>query len=67
MGWVIYILGFIVTYLLSKKLRNTTDSNDYLDVLASFVISFTAWVGAIALGIVLMISYLEDKNPPKWL
>lgn len=71
MGWIIYISGFVVTYLMCKWLRNQNDDNTWGDVCATWFASLFSW-GAIAftiiaLGVIVLVETIKVKNPPKWL
>jgi hypothetical protein len=71
MGWIIYISGFIVTYLMCKWLRNKAEDNTWGDVGATWFVSLFSW-GAIifmvvALGVIVLVETIKGKNPPKWL
>lgn len=71
MGWIIYISGFIVTYLMCKLIRNKSNENSWGDVGATLFVSIFSWVAIIVLGIALVVIGLVEtikvKNPPKWL
>jgi hypothetical protein len=71
MGWIIYISGFILTYLIYKGLRNKDNDNTWGDVGATIFASIFSW-GAIvfmvlALGVIILNETIKAKNPPKWL
>lgn len=71
MGWIIYISGFIVTYICCKLIRNTIDKNDWEDVFITIFLSLFSWVSFILIGVLALFVYLTEtiklKNPPKWL
>ena len=71
MGWIIYISGFILTYLFCKWLRNQNDENTWGDVGATLFVSIFSWGAIIVFGIPLVVIGLVEtikvKNPPKWL
>ena len=71
MWWIIYISGFILTYLFCKWLRNQNDENTWGDVGATLFVSIFSWGAIIVLGIALVVIGLVEtikvKNPPKWL
>lgn len=71
MGWIIYISGFIVTYIWCKLIRNTIDKNDWEDVFITIFLSLFSWVSFILIGVLALFVYLTEtiklKNPPKWL
>ena len=71
MGWVIYISGFILTYLFCKWLRNRGNDNTWGDVGATLFLSMLSWVAIICLVCLLLVLFFVElvkvKNPPKWL
>ena len=71
MGWVIYISGFILTYLICKGLRNKNNDNTWGDVGATIFASIFSWVAVIAflvcMGVIILVEMVKVKNPPKWL
>lgn len=71
MGWIIYISGFIVTYLMCKLIRNKSNENSWGDVGATLFVSIFSWGAIIVLSIALVVIGLVEtikvKNPPKWL
>lgn len=71
MGWIIYISGFILTYLFCKWIRDKNNDNTWGDVGATLFVSIFSWVAIIVLGIALVVIGLVEtikvKNPPKWL
>lgn len=71
MGWVIYISGFIVTYLMCKWIRNKTDDNTWGDVGATLFVSIFSWITIVFMicdiGVLFISELIKVKNPPKWL
>jgi hypothetical protein len=71
MGWIIYISGFILTYLMCKWLRNKDNDNTWGDVDATIFASIFSWVAIIAflvcIGVIILVEMVKVKNPPKWL
>lgn len=71
MWWIIYISGFIVTYLMCKWLRNKDNDNTWGDVGATLFASMFSWVAMICLVCLLLVLFFVElvkvKNPPKWL
>lgn len=71
MWWVIYISGFIVTYLMCKWLRNKDNDNTWGDVGATIFTSMFSWIaiiaGLVCIGVIFLIETVKLKNPPKWL
>lgn len=41
---LIYLTGFIATYLLIKKVRNKIESNDWSDVILTIALSLFSWI-----------------------
>lgn len=70
MGWLIYILGFLIVYLICKLIRGK-EQNKWEDVIITLVLSVCSWAGLfiITLGAigVYVKHIIENKNPPKWL
>lgn len=71
MGWIIYISGFIVAYLMFKWMRNKADNNTWGDVRGTLFASIFSW-GVIvfmicAIGVLFIWELIKAKNPPKWL
>ena len=65
-GLIIYLVGFLSTYILIKHIRNKQTENEWHDVLWTFVNSLLSWVSFISL----LIAYVSKNNntkPPKWL
>lgn len=71
MGWVIYISGFILTYLFCKWIRGKNNDNTWGDVGATLFLSMLSWVAIIGLGIAIvvigLVETIKAKKPPKWL
>ena len=71
MGWIIYISGFILTYLFCKWIRDKNNDNTWGDVGATLFVSIFSWGAIIVLSIALVVIGLVEtvkaKNPPKWL
>lgn len=71
-GWIVYISGFILTYIIGKYLRTKSGcENTWGDVGATLFASLFSWgailfMGAL-IGIVVLIETIKIKNPPKWL
>lgn len=71
MWLIIYISGFIATYLMCKSIRNKAYQNGWGDVGATIFASLFSW-GTIVLmlglvGFVFLSETIKVKNPPKWL
>ena len=68
--FIIYIVGFILTYILCKLMRGKI-SNDWDDVITTILTSLFSWISLIGLIIALLIflikTYSKNKKPPKWL
>jgi hypothetical protein len=71
MWWIIYISGFILTYLMCKWFRNKNNDNTWGDVGGTILASLFSWVmiigGAVCIGVIFLIETTKLKNPPKWL
>jgi phosphotransferase system glucose/maltose/N-acetylglucosamine-specific IIC component len=71
MWWIIYISGFIVTYLMCKWLRSKDNDNTWGDVGATIFASIFSWGAMIFMVLALVVIVLSEtikvKNPPKWL
>lgn len=72
MGTIIYFIGYILLYIIIKKfLRTDENDNEFKDVITTFLISLTSWLGIILIFIISfkdIIEYLNGKiKPPKWL
>jgi hypothetical protein len=71
MWWIIYISGFILTYLMCKWLRSKNNNNTWWDVGATIFASIFSWVAIIAflvcIGVIILVGIVKVKNPPKWL
>lgn len=67
--FIIYIVGFILTYILCKYIRK--NSNGWVDVFRTFFLSLFSWLALFFLSLLLMIHLiterLKNKKPPKWL
>lgn len=66
---IVYLVGFLCTYILCKFIRHRQKENEWSDVGATFVISLFSWLSLIILLIMVMIVYMNKSNfkPPKWL
>jgi len=72
MGWIIYISGFIATYLMCKLIRNRNNNkNSWKDVLMTLFLSIYSWISFTLICALALFLYLKEKitlkNPPKWL
>ena len=68
---VVYLIGFVVMYLITKQLRNNMRANKWEDVVLSFMLSFFSWIGIVVTLLTLLLSLITGKlkntKPPKWL
>lgn len=66
--WIVYIIGFVCAYILTKYIRRGENSN-WSDIFASFFLSLLSWVFVIIAGTTELESKIKIKNfkPPKWL
>lgn len=70
MHFIIYIVGFLVSYLILKYLRDQTFNSTWTTVILTFLVSLLSWLSvAIVLGVVGILFILNkmDSEPPKWL
>lgn len=71
MGWIIYISGVIITYLVCKWIRNKAGENTWGDVGATIFASLFSWAMIIGMLVIIGVIFLKEtaklKNPPKWL
>ena len=68
MFWIIYIIGFLISYIIIKIIRNKNNkTSTWEDVAWSFGISIFSFVGILFTLGMLFLNYIEDKKPPKWL
>ena len=71
MGWIIYISGFIITYLMCKLIRNSLNENSWKDVSVTIFLSVSSWIAFTLICALALFLYLKEhitlKNPPKWL
>ncbi len=72
MGTIIYFIGYILLYIIIKKfLRTDENDNEFKDVITTFLISLTSWLGIIFIFIISFKDILKHLNgkikPPKWL
>lgn len=68
-GLVIYLIGFLATYGLTKWIRVKSGDNEWEDVLTSVFWSIFSWFGFIFVFFALVYNYIKEerKDPPKWL
>lgn len=69
-GWVLYIIGFIICYILCKIARQ--HDNEWRDVVITFFMSMFSWIGVgifiFGVFIFMIKEYFENHpKPPKWL
>ena len=70
MYFIIYIIGFLVSYLILKYFREQTFNSTWNTVILTFLISLLSWLSvAIVLGLsgILYLVNKLDSEPPKWL
>lgn len=65
-GLIIYLIGFILTYLLCKHLRT---EHTWEDVWICFFWAIFSWFGFVFVLLVILYQYIKQKynEPPKWL
>jgi biotin transporter BioY len=68
-SYFIYIIGYILSFILCKILRDKSKSNNWDDIVSSVFLSILSWFFIILVGIVYLLDYLMIKKPkpPKWL
>lgn len=70
---ILYVIGFLFTYYLTKKVRNWSSSNDIADIFGSMFLSLmnpiTLWFVLTFYFLIIIKEYLEEHNikPPTWL
>lgn len=70
---IIYIIGFILTWIVCKKLRNVDNKNRWSDVLLTFLFSMFSFVGLFIIAIIsivwaiINIDDIMNIKPPKFL
>jgi len=64
---IIYIVGYFVSYRITKDLRDKEDENEWNDVGLSIIISLFSWLAALVLVILIHKPTITFKKPPKWL
>jgi len=72
-----YFLGFIISYVSGKLLRNYTKENEWEDVRMTLLLAIFSWVGFICIllaSIAILLQPVLKKfrikysdKPPKWL
>jgi len=71
MWFIIYISGFIITYLMCKLIRNRLNENSWKDVSVTIFLSVSSWIAFTLICVLALFLYLKEhiilKNPPKWL
>ena len=63
-GLTIYLVGFVATYLLCKYIRT---ENTWGDIYSCLFWSIFSWLGFLVILFVILLDYIERKEPPKWL
>lgn len=64
-GLIIYLVGFVLAYVLCKRIRNRQNENEWNDVFWTIVTSLLSWITFISF---LILDFkLNNKKPPKWL
>jgi len=75
MGFLIYFIGSVVAYLITRKVRrsikNTSREDKWFLLAISLALSITSWFGVIITLVLLFVDYMlticEKTEPPKWL
>ena len=69
---IIYLLGFLCSYLVMKIFVRKKDNNNWIDIKNTIFFALLSWVSCI-IGLAILIvevidKYFEDnKIPPKWM
>lgn len=63
-GLIIYLIGFLVTYLLCKHLRT---EHTWEDVWICFFWAIFSCLGFTVILFVILLEYIKSSEPPKWL
>ena len=65
MKLLIYLIGFILTYYLTRKFfrKELKEKYSWSDVFISMLLSSISFIGLFIIAII----YLSDKKPPKFL
>jgi len=64
----LYILGFIVSYVLIKRLRGKKETNNtWGDVFLTVFCSLLSWATVILIILIYLIVVVKLPKPPKWL
>ena len=69
---IIYLLGFLCSYLFMKIFVRKKDNNNWIDVKYTIFFALLSWVSCI-IGLAILIvevidKYFKDnKKPPKWM
>lgn len=63
-GLIIYLVGFVLAYVLCKRIRNRQNENEWDDVFWTIVASFLSYISVF---IFLILEVTNNKKPPKWL
>lgn len=63
---LMYSLGYILCYIMTKIVRNRYDDNEWTDVLLSILSSLSSYFGVIVITSIFLIGKNKTK-PPKWL
>ncbi len=65
---ILYIIGFIITYILCKHYRGKDEENNtWQDVAITFIVSICSFIGLAAILIIALIYTDFTSKPPKYL
>ena len=73
MGWIIYFIGYIITFFLLKNGDHTyngipLEARTWYSVFLRMVIALISWFGVFIIGLDKAIDMLvKNTKPPKWL
>lgn len=64
---IIYLAGFIATYIITKLIRNKARCNEWSDIIATFLVSLFSWIGVFIFFLCYLTSIKNNIKPPKFL
>ncbi len=65
--WIIYSIGFIMSYIMCKKLRNNYGQNEWIDIIITIIFSLFSWAFVTGTIMIFIIKNIPDVKPPKWM
>lgn len=65
---LIYITGFITSYIIAKYIRNKSSrESNWLDIFLTILCSLASWFAVIIELLIIFIAWLVVTKPLKWL